>query len=101
MTLGENIKKFREARGLLQKELAFHIGMSDKQISRIEKGVQNNPRIQTVIKLAEILEVSIDELVSEKEIKTDKQAALQFQRLSKTDKTTVNRIIKGFLDKEI
>ena len=59
--LCENIRVFRKARGLTQKELAEGLGISDKTVSRWESGVQL-PEASMIPTLADILGVSIDAL---------------------------------------
>ena len=50
----------------LKEKLAVEAGVSYNTIIKIERGEIKNPRIETVIKLAEVLEVSIDDLVGRK-----------------------------------
>lgn len=54
MTIGENIKKAREAAGLTQKELAEKLGISVAMISRWEKGTRN-PKMSTLTKIADAI----------------------------------------------
>ena len=56
------LREWRERRLLTQRELAEKVGMSTGQINRIENGI-HRPRLSTVRKLAEVLEVTPDELV--------------------------------------
>ncbi len=56
------LREWRERRLLTQRELAAMVGMSTGQINRIENGI-HRPRLTTIRKLAEALEVSPDELV--------------------------------------
>ena len=57
------LREWRERRLLTQRELAAKVGMSAGQINRIERGV-HRPRLSTIRKLAEALDVSADELVA-------------------------------------
>ncbi len=63
--LGENIKYHRTKRSLTQKALADMLGFTEKSVSKWENSC-GMPTFDTVIKLADILGVSIDELVFEK-----------------------------------
>ena len=56
------IRKFRELRGLSQKELADRSGITPSQISRFEHRKQN-PSSLNLIKLAHALDISLDHLI--------------------------------------
>ena len=53
------IKEYREELQLTQKELADKIGNSQRNISNWESGT-SEPDCETIIKLAEIFDISID-----------------------------------------
>ena len=57
-----SIKKMREKRGLSQGQLADKIGVAQQHISRWENG-NHRPSIDTVQKLAEILNCNISDLI--------------------------------------
>lgn len=59
--IGSKIREARLQAGLKQKELAQKIGVSESRISQYEKGSQN-PRIGTLMKLADALGVSLKSL---------------------------------------
>lgn len=59
---GETIVLLRKEKGMTQKELADKLGVTDKAVSRWETG-KNYPDIETLKKLAEVLEVSVNELL--------------------------------------
>ena len=61
MTIGESIRKHRKDKGLTQTELAEIIGCKPCQVSMWERGLF--PNILNCITLADVLEVSLDELV--------------------------------------
>lgn len=63
MRLGNNIRAVRIKRGLGQAELAEKVGVHLTHINRIEKG-KYIPALETVVKLADVLEVSVDGLVN-------------------------------------
>ena len=56
MKTGEMVKDARNAKGLTQLQLAEKVGVSQVQISRIEKGL-NSPSIKTVKALAKALRI--------------------------------------------
>jgi len=58
----ENLKKHRTAKSISQDELAKKIDIHPVQFSRYERG-QSVPSIEVVQKIADALELSIDELV--------------------------------------
>ena len=60
---GELISQLRREQGLNQSELATLLGVTNKAISRWETG-RGYPDIETLPKLAEVLNVSIPELLS-------------------------------------
>lgn len=59
--LAENIRRFRQAAGLSQKDLASAIGTSHPRISEIENG-SGNPTIKTLERIASVLTVDIVDL---------------------------------------
>lgn len=64
--LSENIKKSRKIKGLSQHKLAKLEDVTLTTLVKIESGVNNNPTIKTLKKIADALEVSIDELIGRK-----------------------------------
>lgn len=59
--IGNAVFKVRQERGLRQEDLATLTGLSTNTLSNIEKG-RTNPRVKTVIKIAEGLQVTVDYL---------------------------------------
>ncbi|MGD0229834.1 MAG: helix-turn-helix transcriptional regulator [Syntrophorhabdales bacterium] len=59
--IGKRIKEARQAKGLSQEALSEKIGMSAKYLSSVERG-KENPTLDTLIKLADALEVEASEL---------------------------------------
>ena len=60
--LGAKIKKLREEKGFDQKSFAFDCGIGRTQLYMIENG-KTNPRLLTLIKIAQGLDVPVDELL--------------------------------------
>lgn len=58
-----NLIKIRKQKGWSQEKLASEANISYNTLIKIEKNRIKNPKIETVIKLANALEISIDELV--------------------------------------
>ena len=65
----KNLVKLRKAKKFSQKALAKKSGVSYNALIKIEQGSRIRPQIDTVIKLAKALEVSIDELVGQEKKK--------------------------------
>ena len=61
----ENLKALRKQKGFSQEELATRLHVSRQTISKWEKNL-SVPDADTLIRLAEILEVSVSELLGEK-----------------------------------
>ena len=59
---GEKLKNLREINLKLQKDMALLLDISIRQYQRYEKGEQE-PNIDTLIKIADFYNVSIDYLV--------------------------------------
>jgi threonine synthase len=64
-TIAVNIKRYREINKLTQAELSQKSGVDYNVLIKIESGVTTNPTIDTVIKLARGLKISIDELIKQ------------------------------------
>ncbi len=59
----KNLSKLRKEKGFTQEGLARKADISYHTLLKIEGGGIRNPRIETVIKLADALGVSLDRLV--------------------------------------
>lgn len=59
---GNQLRVLREKRGLTQKQLAEHMGMSTRTILQAETH-QSNPKFETVILLAKEMNISLDALI--------------------------------------
>jgi transcriptional regulator with XRE-family HTH domain len=64
MTIGGKIQKLRKEMGLTQEELAKKANLSYTTLIKIESDQVKNPTIKTIRKIAEALEVSLDNLVN-------------------------------------
>ena len=70
--LGVRIRELRKNRNLTQEQLAELVGINPKYVSSIERG-KENPTLDTFIKIAESLEVSIGELFYQLEAENPKR----------------------------
>lgn len=66
-SMGEVISTRRKEKGMTQKELADKLNLTDKAVSKWERDV-SFPDTATIPKLAEILEVSVEELMNAKAV---------------------------------
>ena len=66
MTIGKRIALLRKEKGLTQEELANHMGVSPQAVSKWEND-QTCPDISALPKLAELLGVTVDELLTGRE----------------------------------
>ena len=62
-TIAKNIKKYRKERGLSQDKLSRLADVSHATIIKIESGGIQSPTIDTVQKIAEALDVGVDDLI--------------------------------------
>lgn len=60
---GPRLRQLREARNLTQREVADLLAIDYMQVYRYEKGV-NLPSVETAVRLARILQVTTDELLT-------------------------------------
>lgn len=64
--LAQNIKKLRKQHNLSQEKLAKNANVTYSTIIKIESGVNKNPTLDTLSKLADVFGISIDKLVGRK-----------------------------------
>ena len=67
---GDKIKLYRENKKMTQNEVADILGVSSATISKYESGALE-PNIESLKRLAELFEISIDELLNDEEKKFD------------------------------
>ncbi len=65
MNIAKNIKKFRQKKGLTQEALARKANVSYNTIIKLETGGIEDPRISTLKKIADALNVKIDLLLKQ------------------------------------
>ena len=70
MEFGEKVKQIREERGMTQQTLADKLYVTRQAVSRWERGARY-PELLTAKKIAIILDVSLDELLSGEALKED------------------------------
>lgn len=69
MSIGENIKSFREKRGLTQREVANDLFVTVQMISGIETGIKQ-PSLNMALALAKYFDTDVETLAG---LKTDEK----------------------------
>ena len=62
-TIGKNIKRLRQVKGISQDKLSKLADVSLQTIVKMELDDKPNPTIETVQKIAKALDISIDDLM--------------------------------------
>ena len=94
MKIYERLKSLRKERNLLQKDIADFLNISKSAYGYYEQG-RNEPDIQTILKLAELYQVSADYLFCkvdiERECLSEKESELLglYRRLNQYEKNIV------------
>jgi transcriptional regulator with XRE-family HTH domain len=118
MNIAQNIKKIREDKGLLQKQVAQHISVDKSTYSKIEKGLRDVTVIE-LHKMAQLFNMTVDQIIELEddipkavilEDKTEDERFKLINQLDEEDKNTVLKIIdkmltnkkfKDFFDKNV
>ena len=88
MSIGTNIKQFREERGLTQEQVADKLGITFQAVSSWERD-EYKPDVEKLIKLAELFDVSVSALVEEKKrVFSTKDAIYNWEHMKTFVKTT-------------
>jgi len=69
--LSENIKRLRKQKGLSQDKLAKLADITPTTLVKIESGANDNPTIKTLKKIADALEVTVNDLLENQPDKPD------------------------------
>lgn len=94
MTIGENIKLKRESLGMSRAELIDKAGISTAQMSRIERGEQKNPNLETLVAISTALNTSIDEIVFGDQSTSSIYLSKVIDRLPKERKEFIKEMVK-------
>lgn len=104
-TFAENVRRLRKDRGWSQTQLADRAGFHLTHINRVEAG-KYVPSLDTAVKLAEVFETSLDDLVNEAgrtQVSLQEQTFAGKIKLLETmdegDREAVSRIIDSLLTK--
>ena len=108
MSIGTNIKKLREQKGLLQKQVAEELGIGNSNYSKIENGVREIT-VKELQKLSKLFDMSLDQIVNfdgdipEEVTLQDKSNMEQLNlinQLDDEDRDTVFKVIDTMLTKK-
>ncbi len=64
VSLASNVKHYRSIKSISQERAALEAGIDRTMLSKIERGI-TNPSLDTLLKLANYLEVSVSDLLKE------------------------------------
>lgn len=94
--VGKKIAEIRKDRGYSLSELAEKANISKSYLSNIERQLNHNPSIQVLIKIAQVLQVEIDELL-EGDIKQETKTLLEKEWIDFIDELKASGLEKGQL----
>ena len=99
--IGRRIKAARERNGLTQEELAEEVDLSPMHVSVIERGVKL-PKLETLINIANALDVSADVLLQDVVNNQTKLCASEaselFLQLRREDQRRALAILRSFVE---
>lgn len=75
--LGRRLREVRELRGLEQQDVARGSGLSQPQISRLERGLVQHPNVFDVLRLADFYHYSIEALAGVDRLPADEAARIR------------------------
>lgn len=78
--LGRTIRRLRTAAGYSQEGFADHIGVHRTAMGAIERGAGGGPRLATIVRIAQALEVAASELLREAEREASTQGSVAKKR---------------------
>ena len=98
ITTGSFIKELRKEKNMTQKQLADHLHITDRAVSKWERGVCA-PDISLLEPLAEILEVSIVELIQGERAEAPQEAEVSAKEIISYSQNEVRRKVRGIRKK--
>lgn len=108
MNIGANIKKLREQRGLLQKQVAAEVGIGYSNYNKLENGGREGS-IQELDKLAKLFEITVDQIIhlddsTPQEITIQDKSNVEkidlINQLDEDEKDVIFKMIDAFLTKK-
>ena len=105
MSMKLHIREYREELGLTQSGLATALGTLQRNVSNWENGV-NEPDCATIVKLAELFKISLDELFGREQAGqtykpqgVEKQLVNVISKLSETQKYALLQFLRETADR--
>ena len=98
ITTGSFIKELRKEKNMTQKQLADHLHITDRAVSKWERGVCA-PDISLLEPLAEILGVSIVELIQGERAEAPQEAEVSAKEIISYSQNEVRRKVRGIRKK--
>ena len=94
MDIGNVIKKYRRAKDLTQEQLAEMMNVSIQMVSNLERG-NKAIRIDNLVNLSQILQVSTDYILTGKETADDMNAlTARIAQLSTKDRKMIEMLVE-------
>ncbi|MCI8470183.1 MAG: helix-turn-helix transcriptional regulator [Clostridia bacterium] len=102
------IKELRNEKGLMQSDVAKYIGKSERLVGFYENG-ERDPNTDTLLKLSELFDVSVDYILGKSDSKDSKSVNLNdidiafasgIRGLNKENQKTLKNIMEGLLAKQ-
>ena len=63
--LADNVERYRTKKGLSQDQLARKAGVTYSTLTKMESGVNQNPKVKTLQQIAAALDVTLDDLMKQ------------------------------------
>lgn len=60
--LGKKVRQYRKEAGLSQEQLGNQSGLGRSYISSLERGVERNPSLRTIERIAKVLKVKVSDI---------------------------------------
>jgi transcriptional regulator with XRE-family HTH domain len=94
--LGQNIRNYRLEKGWSQKQLSDAVDIDRADISKYENGTKGEMGFKTLKKFASALDVSTDDLLTEKEktVEISEEIGVEFAKLTKDGQITIRNMMK-------
>ena len=89
----KNLKKYRKMKNISQEKLGKSLNYGSTAIANYESG-RNEPSLDSLIKVAEVLDVTIDDLLGMKRKTGEKQLLSAFKRLDQEKQQIVLHFIE-------
>lgn len=95
--IGENIKRIRKKRKITQIQLAKMSGLTNDYISKLELGKRENPSAEVISKIAEVLNCSTDDLITNNEIKNNLKNIREKKGLSQAELSKISGVSNVYI----